>query len=83
MTNAMSLKHVEHSSRISALKLISITWYMRWKDADSQPGKYYRLNHTLERYVPNPQCIMEKECELVTCFRTGLHSMAELGRYSN
>ena len=54
------------------------------KDEDSKLGTYYRINPTLQKYVPNPQKIMELERELVTRFRTGSHSLAiELGRYSN
>ena len=43
-------------------------------DADSRLGTYYRVNPLLQKYVPNPQNIMEIERELVTRFRTGSHS---------
>ena len=53
-------------------------------DADSRLGTYYRVNPTLEKYVPKPQPTLEIERELVTRYRTGSHSLAiELGRYSN
>ena len=53
-------------------------------DCDSRLGTYYRVNPTLQKYVSNPQYIMEIERELVTHFRTGSYSLAiELGRYSN
>ena len=53
-------------------------------DADSRLGTYYRVNPTLEKYVPKPQLTLEIERELVTRYRTGSHSLAiELGRYSN
>ena len=54
------------------------------KDADSKLGTYLLINPTLQKYVPNPQNIMEIERELVTRYRTGSHSLAiELGRFSN
>jgi hypothetical protein len=53
-------------------------------DEDSRLGTYYRVNPTLEKYVPKPQPTLEIERELVTRYRTGSHSLAiELGRYSN
>ena len=53
-------------------------------DANSRLGTYYRVNPSLQKYVPNPQTVMEIERELVTRYRTGSHSLAiELGRYSN
>ena len=53
-------------------------------DADSRLGTYYRVNPSLEKYVPKPQPTLEIERELVTRYRTGSHSLAiELGRYSN
>ena len=54
------------------------------KDADSKLGTYLLINPTLQKYVPNPQNIMEVERELVTRYRTGSHSLAiELGRFTN
>ena len=54
------------------------------KNENSKLGTYYRINPSFEKFVPNPQTIMELERELVTRFRTGSHSLAiELARYSN
>ena len=45
---------------------------------------FYQNNQTLQKFVPNPQNIMEIERELVTRYRTGSHSLSiELGRFSN
>ena len=53
-------------------------------NSDSKLGTYYRINPLLQKYVPQPQVIMEIERIRVTRFRTGSHSLAiELGRYSN
>ena len=54
------------------------------KDENSKLATYYRINPTLEKFVPKPQNILEIERELTTRYRTGSHSLAiELGRYSN
>ena len=71
---------------------IQNSYFLKWKnkireavdDLDSRLATYYRINPSLQPYVPKPQTILEIERKLVTRFRTGSHSLAiEIGRYSN
>ena len=83
----------DFSDPLSCENLMKSTFFEKWKqkissiaetDVDSRLGTYFRINQSLEKYVPQPQNIMEIERILVTRFRTGSHSLAiELGRYSN
>ena len=64
-------------------------WNEKWKlkftsefdnDSDNRLGTYYGVNPSLEKYVPQPQNIMEVERILVTRYRTGSHSVDRIGK---